>query len=128
MTERKAVYGGKGAFDYPEDLSDLSNFATLTGQAGKLVRVKSTEDGFELIEDSNVSLTTEAITDTGNIGAGVDIAFLDTGGTLATVTLVEANYVSGQQVVIKDRTNGATANNVTIATDGSATIDGAARS
>jgi len=90
-----------------------------------LVRVKSTGDGFELTEDSNVSLTTEVITaDAQTVSAGTDVVFMDTGGPAATLNLDESNFVSGQQIIIKDRTLACTANNLIIGTVGAGTIDG----
>lgn len=46
--------------------------------------------------------------------------------TARTITLATADFVAGRTVIIKDETGGAGANNITVATEGSEQIDGAA--
>jgi len=57
----------------------------------------------------------------------VHVTYTDT-GAVTSLTLPTAQVADGRTIVIKDAGGGATANNITIDTEGAETIDGAATS
>jgi hypothetical protein len=77
--------------------------------------------------DSNVDITTVAAAtyDLLLTDSVLHVTYTST-GAVTSLTLPTAGCISGRNVVIKDAGGGATANNITIDTEGSETIDGAA--
>lgn len=73
-----------------------------------------------------MNLSNKTLTDTSGSTLGDQVVFADTSTTALTVTLSTADTISGQLVIIRDVGGNATTNNITIATEGAQTIDGAA--
>lgn len=63
-----------------------------------------------------------------NTKEGDTVLGIDTDGGSRTVTLSTRDLVDGRVIIVKDESGNASGNNITIATEGSAQIDGAAPS
>jgi len=73
------------------------------------------------------SLTVKRVSKTANYTTSDDtIVAVDTSGGAVTITLATADTVAGRVVIIKDEGGQAGTNAITIATEGSETIDGSA--
>ena len=66
----------------------------------------------------------EAVTGSVTLQAGTEFAHVNTDGGAYTVTLPTAAVVAGKEFEIKDEDGNAQNNNITVATQGSETIDG----
>lgn len=75
-----------------------------------------------------LSTSTRSISSSGNSAADDHVILVDSSGGAVTVTLRSEDVEDGREIVVKDSGGSAATNNVTVATEASETIDGAATS
>lgn len=107
------------------DLTDTPS--AYTGQAGKALIVKLTEDGFEFGDAGSSVLTRTTYTSAGGTTADEDIAAITaTSASPIYILLATADLADGKTFVIKDEGGGAGTGGIVIAGEGGETIDGMA--
>ena len=107
--------------------TEVDNPTVAHGATGAIVGTTNTQTLTNKTATAfKMNLANKSLVDTSGSTSGDQIIFADTTTTALTVTLSTADTIAGNLVIVRDVGGAAGTQNITIATEGAQTIDGAA--